>query len=136
MANAGIAQLVEQLICNQQVVGSNPTAGFLVNHVIPGSRWRSTQFQSGVPSPSVAACNCISGSSQIFSQFRFHLDGCFKRHRVQMFVKLWHQSHAIFPDDPSRFITVFVIFESVIDRDSCHSDIHAGFQGIALRIQA
>src|SRR5882724_5989918 len=24
---AGIAQLVEQLICNQQVVGSNPTAG-------------------------------------------------------------------------------------------------------------
>ena len=27
-ANAGIAQLVEQLICNQQVVGSNPTAGF------------------------------------------------------------------------------------------------------------
>ena len=29
--NAGIAQLVEQLICNQQVVGSNPTAGSLVN---------------------------------------------------------------------------------------------------------
>jgi hypothetical protein len=24
---AGIAQLVEQLICNQQVVGSNPSAG-------------------------------------------------------------------------------------------------------------
>ena len=28
--NAGIAQLVEQLICNQQVVGSNPTAGSIV----------------------------------------------------------------------------------------------------------
>jgi hypothetical protein len=28
---AGIAQLVEQLICNQQVVGSNPTAGSLLN---------------------------------------------------------------------------------------------------------
>ena len=27
---AGIAQLVEQLICNQQVVGSNPTAGLPV----------------------------------------------------------------------------------------------------------
>jgi hypothetical protein len=27
MGSAGIAQLVEQLICNQQVVGSNPTAG-------------------------------------------------------------------------------------------------------------
>ncbi len=26
-AHAGIAQLVEQLICNQQVVGSNPSAG-------------------------------------------------------------------------------------------------------------
>ena len=29
LANAGIAQLVEQLICNQQVVGSNPSAGSL-----------------------------------------------------------------------------------------------------------
>jgi hypothetical protein len=28
---AGIAQLVEQLICNQQVVGSNPTAGSLTS---------------------------------------------------------------------------------------------------------
>ncbi len=28
-SNAGIAQLVEQLICNQQVVGSSPTAGSL-----------------------------------------------------------------------------------------------------------
>jgi hypothetical protein len=27
--NAGIAQLVEQLICNQQVIGSNPIAGLL-----------------------------------------------------------------------------------------------------------
>jgi hypothetical protein len=32
--SAGIAQLVEQLICNQQVVGSNPTAGSLVNRGI------------------------------------------------------------------------------------------------------
>src|SRR5439155_26552948 len=31
--NAGIAQLVEQLICNQQVVGSNPTAGSIVNAI-------------------------------------------------------------------------------------------------------
>src|SRR5260370_16092098 len=29
LVNAGIAQLVEQLICNQQVVGSNPSAGSL-----------------------------------------------------------------------------------------------------------
>ena len=32
---AGIAQLVEQLICNQQVVGSNPTAGSLVKRDWP-----------------------------------------------------------------------------------------------------
>ena len=31
---AGIAQLVEQLICNQQVVGSNPTAGSLFKSLI------------------------------------------------------------------------------------------------------
>ena len=36
--NAGIAQLVEQLICNQQVVGSNPTAGSLVNRGISTMR--------------------------------------------------------------------------------------------------
>src|SRR5207248_2666521 len=30
LVNAGIAQLVEQLICNQQVVGSNPSAGFFL----------------------------------------------------------------------------------------------------------
>ena len=28
MLLAGVAQLVEQLICNQQVVGSTPTASF------------------------------------------------------------------------------------------------------------
>src|SRR5260370_21529198 len=39
--NAGIAQLVEQLICNQQVVGSNPTAGSLVNR---GLRFHRTGF--------------------------------------------------------------------------------------------
>src|SRR5215471_2251040 len=63
-----------------------------------------------IRSASVAACNCIAGSSQIFSQFQFHLNRCFKRHRVQVFVKLRHQSHAILPNDPSRFVAVLVIF--------------------------
>ncbi len=36
---AGIAQLVEQLICNQQVVGSNPTAGSLANCRFRISDW-------------------------------------------------------------------------------------------------
>ncbi len=35
---AGIAQLVEQLICNQQVVGSNPTAGLPVSERIADAR--------------------------------------------------------------------------------------------------
>ena len=53
-----------------------------------------------------------------------------------MFVKFWQQSDAIFPDDPSRFIAVLVIFESVIDWDSCHSHINAGLQWIASGIQS
>ena len=41
---AGIAQLVEHLICNQAVVGSNPTAGFSL-------RWmtRASAFSSFMP---------------------------------------------------------------------------------------
>ena len=92
-------------------------------------------FQAPSRSLSVSARNGIAGSSQIFSQFQFHLNRCFKRHRVQMFVKLWHQAHAIFPDDPSRFVAVFVILESVIDWDSCHADIDARLQGITFGIQ-
>ena len=52
-----------------------------------------------------------------------------------MFVKLRYESHAIFPDDPSRFVAVPVIFESVIDRNSCHPNIHTRFQRIAFRIE-
>jgi len=52
-----------------------------------------------------------------------------------MLVKLWHQSHAIFPHDPGGFIAVFVIFESVIDWNSCHSDVNAWLQRVAFGIQ-
>jgi hypothetical protein len=50
--NAGIAQLVEQLICNQQVVGSNPTAGFRLRPVVLNSgrlRRASLEATSGKP---------------------------------------------------------------------------------------
>ena len=83
----------------------------------------------------MAACNCVSGRAQIFSQFRFHLDRGIKRHRVQIFVKLWHQSHSIFPDDPRRFVAVFVILEAMIDRNSCHANIDAGLQWIPFRVE-
>ena len=46
-----------------------------------------------------------------------------------MLVKLLHQSHTIFLDDPSRFIAVFVIFESVINGESCHPTSMQGFRG-------
>ena len=38
--NAGVAQLVEQLICNQQVVGSSPIASSMWadSRVVKGSR--------------------------------------------------------------------------------------------------
>ena len=99
-----------------------------------GSRSLSTEVPVASPSLSVSACDRVSGSAQIFSQFHFHLNRCFKWHRVQMFVKLRHQSHAIFPDDPSRFIAVFVILESVIDWDSRHPDINARLKWIAIGI--
>ena len=44
-SSAGVAQLVEQLICNQQVGGSNPSTSstfFLCNFI-----WRSTQVAKG-----------------------------------------------------------------------------------------
>ena len=53
-----------------------------------------------------------------------------------MFVKLRHESHAVFPDDPSRFVAVFVIFESMVDWNSRHPDIDARLQRIAFRIKA
>jgi hypothetical protein len=54
--------------------------------------------------PLVSACHGVSGGSQFLGQFHFHLNRCFKRHWVEVFVKLRHQSHTIFPDDPSRFV--------------------------------
>ena len=53
-----------------------------------------------------------------------------------MFVKLRHESQAVFPDDPSRFVAVFVIFESMIDRNPCHPDIDARLQWMAFRVEA
>jgi hypothetical protein len=48
---AGIAQLVEQLICNQQVVGSNPTAGSLDYQALTLilARLRKSVFATGLP---------------------------------------------------------------------------------------
>jgi hypothetical protein len=53
-----------------------------------------------------------------------------------MFVKLRHESQAVFPDNPSRFVAIFVIFESLVDWNSRHPDIDARLQRIAFRVEA
>src|SRR6476620_7968224 len=58
----------------------------------------------------------------------------FIRHRVQMLVQLGQQSNTIFPDQPGRLVSVLVIFKSMIDRQSCHSDVDSRLTWITLRI--
>ena len=57
---AGVAQLVEQLICNQQVGGSNPFAGSILlvglcryafKHILQQGKWPSGQRQQTVNLP-------------------------------------------------------------------------------------
>lgn len=48
-----------------------------------------------------------------------------------MFEQLGQQSNTIFPDQPGRLVPVLVIFKSVIDRQSGHSDIHRRLGWIA-----
>jgi hypothetical protein len=52
-----------------------------------------------------------------------------------MLVKLWHQSQTVFSDHPGRFVTVFMIFKSMVDRNSCHPNIHARLQRISFRVK-
>lgn len=52
-----------------------------------------------------------------------------------MFVKLRHESHPVFPNDPRRFIGVFVIFESMVDWNSRHADIDTRLQRIAFGVE-
>ena len=52
-----------------------------------------------------------------------------------MFEQLRHQSNSIFSDNPSGFVTVFVILESVINRNAGHADVNARFKRIAVWIE-
>src|SRR6476469_2988974 len=51
-----------------------------------------------------------------------------------MFVYLRQQSNTIFPDQPSRLVPVLVIFKSMIDRQSGHSNVDSRLGWIALWI--
>src|SRR5438094_497379 len=55
-------------------------------------------------------------------------------HRVQMLEQLRQQSNTIFPDQPGRLVPVLVIFKSMIDRQSGHSNVNSRLGWIALRI--
>jgi hypothetical protein len=49
LVNAGIAQLVEQLICNQQVVGSNPSAGSIDKAFVSSYLFQNSHELAGHP---------------------------------------------------------------------------------------
>ena len=53
-----------------------------------------------------------------------------------MLVKLWHESDAVVPDNPRRFVAISVIFESVIDWNSRHPHVDAWLERIAFPIEA
>src|SRR5947208_4611653 len=55
-------------------------------------------------------------------------------HRVQMLEQLRQQSNTIFPDQPGRLVPVLVIFKSMIDRQSGHSNVDSRLGWIALWI--
>ena len=52
-----------------------------------------------------------------------------------MLVQLRHQSQAIFADDPSRLVAVFMILESMVHWNSCHPNIYTWFQRITFWIE-
>ncbi len=51
-----------------------------------------------------------------------------------MLEQLRQQSNTIFPDQPGRFVSVLVIFKSVVDRQAGHSNVDGRFGWIARRI--
>jgi len=53
-----------------------------------------------------------------------------------MLEKFGQQFHAVSLDHPRRFVTVAMVLEPMLDRQSGHSDINAGFLRVAIRIKA
>jgi hypothetical protein len=51
-----------------------------------------------------------------------------------MFEQLGQQSNTIFSDQPDRLVAILVIFKSMIDRQSGHSNVNSRFGWIARRI--
>ena len=65
---------------------------------------------------SSSSANSVALSTQIVGQVLFHLNSVFVRHRVEMLEQLRQQSDTVFPNQPRRFVSVLVIFKSMIDR--------------------
>ena len=81
-----------------------------------------------------SSTNGVALSTQVVGEIFFHLNGMFVWHRVEMLEQLWQQPNTIFPDKPGRLIAVLVIFKSMIDRQSSHSNVDRRFRWIARRI--
>ena len=51
-----------------------------------------------------------------------------------MRIKLRHQPHTVLPNEPRRLVTILVIFKSMIDRQSGHSNVDSRLGWIAFWI--
>jgi hypothetical protein len=89
------------------------------------------------PSPfaSLSTGNGVTLVPQLFGEFFLHLQRSFKWHRIKMLIKVRHQFETVFSDHPGRLVTVLMIFESVVNRQTCHSDIDTRFVLIAAGIK-
>ena len=73
----------------------------------------------------MAAVDDVAALAKAVGQDRLHLPGLLKRHGIQVFVELWNEALAESPDDARSFDAVFVVFEALFGRQSCHADVIA-----------
>ena len=86
---------------------------------LSGARFSDTSISNSdkhLAVHSSPAANSVALSTQIVGQVLFHLNSVFVRHRVEMLEQLRQQSDTVFPNQPRRFVTVLMIFESMIYR--------------------
>jgi hypothetical protein len=83
---------------------------------------------------SMTACHRKTFSSEILSQIHFHPRRRFKRHRIQMRIKLRQQPNPITLHHIRRLHTRFMILKPLLRRKPRHPDINARLLRIPLRI--
>ncbi len=74
--------------------------------------------------------------AEVFGEVFFHLGRGFEGHGVEVLVEFGDEAEAVFADGPGGFVAVLVVFEAMLDGEAGHSDIQAGFGGVALGVEA